>query len=205
MKAVIYDKEWRQAGTPIWQLYYSDKADVTLRWNMYLQHFPTDNKLIYKHTVQTVLRKDKLEEHMITWQQSLNILSDPRGARWPPRSFSLFTKMAVAYLETKRPTRRLCSWLVALFTHHWSSSWTRFTDEAHLQYKNIVQQFSCHSEHSYLSFNGPVTSVAIWEKKTPKIHKNSATQSFPSTPVLCQYDLVDVKFLSDAKSNQLTK
>lgn len=181
MKAIVYAKEWRQ--TLIWQLYYSDKADVTLHWNMYLQRFSTDNKLIYKHTVQTVLRKDKLEEHMTTRQQSLNILSDPQGARWPPRSFSLFTKMAVACLETKRPTWRLCSLLVALFTHHWSSSWTRFRDEAHLQYKNIVQQFSCHSKHSYLSFNGHVSGHS--GKKPPKIHKSSATQRFPSTPVLC--------------------
>lgn len=60
--------------------------------------------------------------------------------------------------------RRLCSSLVALFAHQWSSSGTRFRGEAHLQYKNIVQQFSCHSKHSYLSFNGPVTPAAIQKK-----------------------------------------
>lgn len=85
----------------------------------------------------------------------------------------LFTKMAVVCLEIERPTRRLCSLLVALFTHRWSSSWTRFRDEAHVQYKNIVQQFSCHSKHSYLSFNGPVTSGAIQRKTTTTITKNS--------------------------------
>lgn len=79
--------------------------------------------------------------------------------------FSLFTKMAVVCLEMERPTWRLCSLLVALFTHQWPSSWTRFRGEAHLQYKNIVQQFSCHSKHSYLSFNGPVTSAPIRRKK----------------------------------------
>lgn len=68
--------------------------------------------------------------------------------------------MAVVHLENRRPIRCLCSLLVALFTH-WSSKWTRFKDEAHLQYKNIVQQSSCHSKHSYLSINGPVTSAAI--------------------------------------------
>lgn len=35
---------------------------------------------------------------------------------------------------------------------------TRSKEEAHHQYKNIVQQFSCHSKHSYLSVNGPVIS-----------------------------------------------
>lgn len=82
--------------------------------------------------------------------------------------FCLFTKMAVVCLEIERPTWPLCSLLVVLFTHQWSSSWTRFRDEAHLQYKNIVQQFSCHSKHSYLSFNGPVTSVAIQKKNNNK-------------------------------------
>ena len=59
---------------------------------------------------------------------------------------------------------------VALFivrgTHHRS--------QAHYQYKNIVQQFSCHSKHSYLSVNGPVTSAAIQIKKKKKhnlLHK----------------------------------
>lgn len=110
-----------------------------------------------------------MEEHMITWQQSEyrvgpeehddlhHHLRDP---------FCLFTKMAVVCLEMERPTWRLCSLLVARFTHQRSSSWTRFRDEAHLQYKNRVQQFSCHSKHSYLSFNGPVTSAAI--QKTNK-------------------------------------
>lgn len=56
---------------------------------------------------------------------------------------------------------------VALFAHRWSSPSTRF-EEAHHQYKNIVQQFSCHSKHSYLSVNGPVTSAAIQKKKQQK-------------------------------------
>lgn len=59
----------------------------------------------------------------------------------------------------------------SLFTHRWSSHRTRFKEEAHLQYKNIVQQFSCHSKHSYLSVNGPVTSAAIQKnKQTPTQH-----------------------------------
>lgn len=157
----------------ILKLYYSDKADVLLHFNMYLQRFLTDNKLLYKHTVQTVFRTDTMEEHTITWQQ---VLSDHDHGYdlWPP--FCLFTKMAVVCLETERPSWRLCSWMAALFPHQWSSSWTRFRDKAHLQYKNIVQQFSCHSKHSYLSFNDPVTSAATQKKKTEK-NPHSATQS----------------------------
>lgn len=45
-------------------------------------------------------------------------------------------------------------------------------DEAHHQYKNIVQQFSCHSKHSYLSVNGPVISAAIQIKKKKKQKHN---------------------------------
>lgn len=65
--------------------------------------------------------------------------------------------------------------VVALFTHQ-SSSWTRLRDEAHLRYKNIVQQFSCHSKHSYLSFDGPVTSAAIQKNK-------KLTQSDPRSKI----------------------
>lgn len=188
MKAVIYDKERDSGDSDMTALLQGQSwCDITL------EHVPSaffyrQQTYIQAHSTDSVKKRQTGGTHD---QQSLNILSDPRGARWPPRSFSLFTKMAVACLETKRPTRRLCSLLVALFTHHWSSSWTRFRDEAHLQYKNIVQQFSCHSKHSYLSFNGPVTSVAIRKKKTPKFTK-ILLQKFPSTPVLCQYDLLNV-------------
>lgn len=43
--------------------------------------------------------------------------------------------------------------------------------------KYIVQQFSCHSKHSYLSINGPVTSAAIQKKKT-KLHKTMIKRLF---------------------------
>lgn len=39
MNAIIHDKEWCRRGALILQLYYSDKADVTLHWTMYLQRF----------------------------------------------------------------------------------------------------------------------------------------------------------------------
>lgn len=81
------------------------------------------------------------------------------------RSLLCIYKMAVVPLESEGLIRWLCSSFVALVAHHRSSNWTRFKEEAHHQYKNIVQQFSCHSKHSYLSVNGPVTSAAIQIKK----------------------------------------
>lgn len=80
--------------------------------------------------------------------------------------------MAVVGVENEGLIRWLYSLFVALFAHHWSSTGTRFKEEAHQQYKNIVQHFSCHSKHSYLSVNGPVTSAAIQIKTNIKKSKD---------------------------------
>lgn len=82
-----------------------------------------------------------------------------RQTRRSPWSRLFIYNMAVVCLENIQSIRRLGSWF-------WCSRWTRFKDNAHCRYKNIVQLFSCHSKHSFLSTNGPVTSAAIHINKT---------------------------------------
>ncbi len=107
----------------------------------------------------------KLNEHPLTCLSDRCAALHAANPHRSPRSLLFIYKMAVVRLENKGLIRWLCSLFVALFTHHWSPNRTRFKEEAHNQYKNIVQQFSCHSKHSYLSVNGPVTSAAIQIKK----------------------------------------
>lgn len=156
---------------------------------MYLQDFFMDSKsYIHQHTEQTVLSTDEVVTWS-KWQQSLSIVwdvrclhDDPAGMITGPTSVqspcnsagckptqipSIYTT-AVVRLENRGSIWRLCSLFLAPFAHRWSSNWTRFKEEAHHQYKNIVQQFSCHSKHSYLSVNGPVTSAAIQIKNNTK-------------------------------------
>lgn len=47
-----------------------------------------------------------------------------------------------------------------------------YTDKAHPQYKNIVQQFSCHSKHSYLSVKWPSRISSHSHKKRKKEKRN---------------------------------
>lgn len=73
--------------------------------------------------------------------------------------------MAVVGLENKA---LIWSSFVAQFTHR------ERRGSSSIQ-KYIVQQFSCHSKHSYLSVNGPVASAAIQIKYNKKT--SAATQS----------------------------
>lgn len=119
--------------------------------------FLTDNKLIYKHTDSVQNRHNGgTHDHMTAG----SVGPDTMTSASP--SVYVQTWQWFVWKGRDRAGVFVHGWL---FTQQWSSSWTRFRDEAHLQYKNIVQQFSCHSKHSYLSFNDPITSAATQKKK----------------------------------------
>lgn len=123
----------------------------------------------HQHTEHTVLSTDNLVENHVT-----KVTADLAVMIRSWMSLHPHVKQTDVQLPHTSLRSPLCiykngsgsSWkqmvdTVALFivrgTHHRS--------QAHYQYKNIVQQFSCHSKHSYLSVNGPVTSAAIQIKK----------------------------------------
>lgn len=105
----------------------------------------------------------RLNEHPPTFTRQMH-----GGSTCRKPTQSLKGSLRVIYKKWQWFVSKTKDWLCgfghcSLFTHRWLSNWTRFRgeEEAHHQYKNIVQQFSCHSKHSYLSVNGPVTSAAI--------------------------------------------
>lgn len=104
-----------------------------------------------------------------------------------PATLSVFTKkMAVGCPKQKLNRTKMTEWLFfshsGAIWHHLSSCWTvslktkhkkkqKEKNKARHQYKNIVQQFSCHSKHSYLSN----TSAAIHIKQSE--HRETISES----------------------------